>query len=177
MEDNYLMLINDDLYVMNINKDLITEQSYTFINNSVSYLRNLKTKAHKSVIIMVDGYGEVATELYEIPEVRTWVAGLFERYPYFLYFINTDLDSHITLLSCIGDIETLTVGYPTLSPMEYKRRGIDPLKLPRKQWNITLSEIQFSKLTNSLMEYGQEINDIAGAVQIVYLIKGLSNRN
>lgn len=143
---NQTELASGTLYLMNIAKSSIDNMSYKFIDECVLLLEEMGSSAFGTVIIMFDGYGDIPAELYELKEVRNWVLGLFEKYPYFLYFINFSLDSHITLLSCIGDIEIVYQGDLTLSPVEYQHLGIDPFALEQKRWFISLPVEIYVKL-------------------------------
>lgn len=184
MEEEYMMDISglsnldpDALYLINISKSSIDSMSFSFIDECVNILHELHKKAYRSVIIMIDGYGDIAAEVYEIPEVRSWIKELFEKYPYFLYFINYSVDSHITLLSCIGDIKVTYYGEETLSPREYTRHGIDVMKdLPRKKWVITLEDSVYYNMEKFIINYGQKVNDFVGAAETIKMIKVIANR-
>ncbi|MEK5183371.1 hypothetical protein [Paenibacillus sp. FSL P4-0288] len=184
MEEEYMQDISlqsglepSTLFLINISKTSFDSMSFVFIDNCISQLQELKNKGFGSVLIMIDGYGDIATEVYEIPEIRNWMTGLFERYPYFLYFINYSIDTHITLLSCIGDIKITYYGEETLSPMEYLLRGIDVMKdVARKNWVITLDDSLFYRIEKSLIDYGIRVNDFMGAAETIKMIRTITNR-
>lgn len=176
-ESSNLVTGSGSLYLLNISKKSFDAMSFDFIDKCVDILHAQGRRAFQSVIIMIDGYGEVATEVYEIPEVRAWMTGLFERYPYFLYFINYRVDSHITLLSCIGDIKVTYYGEETLSPIGYLLRGIDVMKdVARKNWVITLKDWLFHRMEKCLIDYGHKVNDFVGAAETIKMIKTITNR-
>lgn len=153
--------------------------SFSLIDGWLSHLIEQGKKSHKTVIIMIDGYEDTSEELFEIMQVRDWISALFQKYPYFLYFINTSLDSHITLLSCIADIDVRYSGDVTLSLNEYKRLGIDPLRdVKSKEWTITsLSNESYIQMERSLIEHGNRIGDFDGASETIEMIKIVTNRN
>ncbi len=168
----------DQLYLLNISKTSICNFSFEFISRCISFLHKQGSKSFGSVIIMIDGYGDDPAEIYEIPEVRKWMSELFIRYPYFLYFINYSLDSHISLLSCIGDIAVVYAGVKTQAPMEYKRQGIDPIHdVEPKKWVITLSDNLFFLMKRALIDYGQQINDFLGPAETIKMITVITNRS
>ncbi|WP_145949518.1 hypothetical protein [Paenibacillus sp. Y412MC10] len=140
------------LYLLQIAKSSIDKMSFDFIDKCLSHLHDQGSKTFGTVITMIDGYGDVADDIYAIPEIRNWTKALVRKYPYILYFINHSLDSHINLLSCIGDIALGYVGEANLTPEEYIRRGINPLTdvTPRK-WVITLSDDIYEIMETSLI--------------------------
>ncbi|QNR70161.1 hypothetical protein IAQ67_14300 [Paenibacillus peoriae] len=184
MNEDYLVDISEGLghtsgtlYLMNISKRSIDEMSFEVVERCLSFLLEQGANSFGKIITMFDGYNDIKDEVYEINEVRKWVKGLFDLYPHFLYFINYSLDSHITLLSCVGDIQISYVGDETLSPNEYVRLGIDPLiDVKPKQWIITLPNSLYISMEKALIDYGQQINDFIGAAEAIKMIKIITNR-
>ncbi|KJD43294.1 hypothetical protein [Paenibacillus terrae] len=171
-----LGLTSGTLYLMNISKRSIDEMSFEFVDRSLNFLQEQGAHSFGKIITMFDGYNDIKDEIYEINEVRTWVKELFQLYPHFLYFINYSFDSHITLLSSVSDVEISYTGGGTLSPMEYKRLGIDPLTdIEPKQWTITLSEGLYLQMKRALIDYGQNVNDFLGAAETIKMINAVTN--
>ncbi|MCM3130241.1 hypothetical protein SAMN05518848_112132 [Paenibacillus sp. PDC88] len=73
----------------------------------------------------VESYDDTVEEVYEIREVRDWVYSIFRLFPHFIYFISMEFDSHLTVLACLGDVETIRLGSYPLTPNENKKLGID----------------------------------------------------
>ncbi|MDN4106160.1 hypothetical protein QYF56_22615 [Paenibacillus polymyxa] len=166
---------SDTLYLMNISKRSVEEMSFKIVETSLSFLHHQGASSFGKIITMFDGYNDIKDEVYEIKEVRKWVKGLFQRYPYFLYFINYSLDSHITLLSCVSDIAAVYTGGETLSPKEYETLGINPLiDIEPKQWTIILSEDLYLQMKKALIDYGQHMNDFIGAAETIKMINAVT---
>ncbi len=54
-----------------------------------------------SVLPFVDGYDDDPRALFEIPEVRRFVAALDERFPYWFYFVPKERDNLLLILLCL----------------------------------------------------------------------------
>jgi len=60
------------------------------------------TRTNKERLSMsVYGYEQDKRELFEIPEVRTWFSQICEEFPYWFYFLNTEISTLQLILFCI----------------------------------------------------------------------------
>ncbi|GKS12893.1 hypothetical protein YDYSY3_38930 [Paenibacillus chitinolyticus] len=165
------------LYLMQIAKTSIDQMSFAFMDICLAYLNQQGPMAAGTVITMIDGYNDVADDIYVIPEIRKWMTALLQKYPYLLYFINRSLDSHINILSCIGNVVIGHVGEPNLTPKEYVRRGINPLTdVAPRRLVITLPDDIYARMETSLLDYGQRVKDPNGAYETIKMIKIVTNR-
>lgn len=158
-------------YLINISKDSIQNKSYKFINQCIDFLMTNGSGSFQSSIVMIDGYNDSPEELYEILEVRSWVYNLFLQHPYFIYFVSRELDSHLDLLSCAGDIEVFYAGEKTLSPVEYARLGINPLtEVEKKRWTLSINEILYKRIERSLLHLGNAFDDLVGVNDTINML-------
>lgn len=131
----------------------------------------------QKVIIVFEGYDDTTEEVYEIKEVREWVYSIFRLFPHFIYFISMELDSHITLLACLGDVETIRIGSYPLTPNEYAALGIDIIReTQRFHYNIKIDDDLFMAMDFAIRKYATSIRDHFGAERILEMIRGVTNR-
>lgn len=158
-------------YLINVSLESIKQNSYNYFNQCIDYLKSQGSDAYNSTIVMFDGYGDTPEEIYEIMEVRNWVDGLLLAHPYFIYFTSRSMDTHINLLSCVGDITVRYAGEMTLSPNMYAQLGIDPLtQLPRKQWTLFINDILYKRMELSLHKLGVALNDPIGTNETIRML-------
>ena len=55
------------------------------------------------ISLIVDGYNDDPRELYEIPEVRTFISRIDKQWPYWFFFLSQADDSIRLLESCLSD--------------------------------------------------------------------------
>ncbi|MCW3793752.1 hypothetical protein OM416_19345 [Paenibacillus sp. LS1] len=158
-------------YLINVSRNSIEQKSFEFLNQSIDFLLSQGSDAFASTIVMFDGYNDTSEEIYEIPEVRNWVNDLLLAHPYFIYFASRATDTHLDLLSCVGDIAIRYSGEKTLSPNEYARLGIDPLtEVERKQWTISINEILYKRMELALRLLGTRIDDPQGTNETITML-------
>ncbi|RRJ54747.1 hypothetical protein EHV15_34705 [Paenibacillus oralis] len=166
-----------DVVGLTITRAVIEQKSTTGIER---YFHQLTTKgraAYQSVVFIFDGYNDTSEQVYEIKEVRDWVYSLFCLFPHLLYFINPKIDTHITLLACLGDVQTLLVGSTPLTPNQYEDQGIDMIAYaPHYLYNVTIDDDLFMAMDFALQKYGRSICDIPGASLTIKMIRGVTNR-
>lgn len=162
---------------LTVTRAAIEQKSTSGIERYFHQLTKNGPAAYQSVLFIFDGYDDTTEQVYEIKEIRDWVYSLFRLFPHFLYFINTRIDTHITLLACLGDVETLLVGNAPLTPNQYDELGVDMVAYaPRHLYNITIDDDFFMAMDFALQKYGQSIGDTAGAAMTIEMIRGVTNR-
>lgn len=98
-----LMTTGVDYLHITITKDEVINNDFT---KSMSLLKQLTlNRKHieyyrERVDIAFDGYNETSEELWEIPEVRNYVAELDNRFPYWLYFLSKNGNGLIVIIKC-----------------------------------------------------------------------------
>jgi hypothetical protein len=156
----------------------VVEQKYT--DSVEKYLHQLSAEGGSSfqkVVFIFEGYDDTVDEVYEIKEVRDWVYRLFRLFPHLMYFISPQFDSHITILACLGDVETVRIGSYPLTPNEYDALGIDIMNdLQRARYRITIEDDMFMAMEFALHKYAKSIGDNFGAARTLEMIRAVTNR-
>lgn len=162
---------------LTITREVIEQKSTSRIEKYFHQLTKNGQTAYQTVFIIFDGYDDTTDQVYEIKEIRDWVYSLFRLFPHFLYFINPQIDTHITLLACLGDVETLLIGSPPLTPNEYNELELDMMThSPRHFYNISIEDDLFMAMDYALQNYGNCIGDKIGAALTIEMIRGVINR-
>lgn len=93
-----------------VTKGEILSDKFVTIDTFIRELKKYGQRAKGKLMLTFSGYDDVPYEVFEIEEVRNYMARVFERYPFIFYFL-TDLDmNNKTILACLCDVETLYVG-------------------------------------------------------------------
>jgi hypothetical protein len=144
------------LYIYSIDKDgELLKMNYDGISKFFSTLDKLGgRKSFGKAMILFDGYNDVPDELHEIPEVRKYVKGLFERFPHLLYYVNFDLEGHHVLLASLLDFQSMYQGQ-RLTPEElWNRYRTDKSSVPRHQMFLSMPRTLLQKLQSAVVEHG-----------------------
>lgn len=88
-----------------------------------------------SLIIEIDGYASDAREIYNIPEVRTYLKLLHNEWPWWSYFMHTGGNYLAVMYLCLLD----KIGPVTASGPNKQASRYDPEEL----FVLTLKEFQF----------------------------------
>ena len=64
------------------------------------------------------GYDSDSRELYQIPEVRQYLASLDSQFPYWLYFLSTDNDTLKMIAFCLCRTSFIDPGMAQLDPSD-----------------------------------------------------------
>lgn len=162
---------------LTITRAAIEKKSTSGIERYLHQLTKKGRSSYQSIVIIFDGFDDTTEQVYEIKEIRDWVYSMFRLFPHILYFVSPLLDSHLTLLACLGDVETLLIGNAPLTPNEYESLGIDMVKFaPRHLFNIMIDDDLFMAMDFALQNYGQSIGDIPGAALPIEMIRSVTNR-
>jgi hypothetical protein len=106
-------------------------------------------------MIMIDGYNDTATELYEIPQVRKFIKELFNRYPHVLNYINFDLEGQKYMLACLFDVEMVSRGERLTFDQHAKKYG--PLTpMPRYDMRLKIDKEKMAEIMLAMFAYGNE---------------------
>jgi hypothetical protein len=157
------------MFFYNVDKEDETEKlNFEGLDMFFHTLDKLGKRAFGSAIIMFDGYNDIVTELYEIPEVRAFVKELFERYPHVLNYINFDLEGQKHLLTCLFDVEVFYQGERLTFDEHAKKYGrLTPM--PRYDAYISMPRKQIEKLKSAMLQHGSRLNSLKRANEQVQL--------
>lgn len=156
-----------------ISKEEVLEKNFKGIGNLLKTVTTVGKGAKRSLVITCNGYDDVTDELYEIPEVRDFVRGMFEKYPYLLYYIadfNEEIDHW--LLCCLAD-ETRSVyqGEPMTGNQIFEKYGLNFDEVPQIHVHLTFkgdSETgdRYIHILKSIIAHGKRNKDARGGKKI-----------
>ncbi|WP_104381688.1 chlororespiratory reduction 6 domain-containing protein [Sphingobacterium sp. HMA12] len=106
MENN-----NYDLINLVISKTDIDAFYHNDVLSTLEQMHETPTKFFNKLVLTIHGYDDDDREIYEIPEIRMFLEFLDRSFPYWFYYLNTDLpkqhSSHGILASCICTIDNI----------------------------------------------------------------------
>jgi hypothetical protein len=120
----------------------------------VDSLERAGRKARGSLALTFDGYDDTPEEIYEIPEIRRWVAGLLKRKPHLPYFLTFEKQNVLFILACCSDVRAtvpMAARSSDLSPFE--RLGV-PLLI-----EIRMPPRLFKRMDWALRAYCKKVGD------------------
>lgn len=78
------------------------------------YLREFervgKRKFMRRILVSFDGYDYDPREVYEVPEIRKWMARLLTNVPHLFYFMSAENGNLRTVYSCVAPIVSSAAG-------------------------------------------------------------------
>ena len=69
-------------------KDCNTSEYVTLLHGATGSLQSFE-EAFQKYVFLISGYDDDASELYQIPEVVSFIKDLNSKLPFWLYFVNT----------------------------------------------------------------------------------------
>jgi hypothetical protein len=153
-----------------ISKNEIIHKKFEEIDKIIKTLELRGRDAYKTVTLGISGFADVPDELYEIQKVRGWVQHVIRKHPNFFYFLDFDTDSHIHLLGCLGDIESIYEG-EILTVIEMMERGLTQNDLPPKIHKCRFTAEYAKLLTEGIKQYCEEIGDMNGKMELLNHLK------
>ena len=73
------------------------------------------------ISLVVDGYNDDPREIFEVPEVRTFIKGLDRQWPYWFFFLSQADDSIKLLESCLCDTIEVMPGVASIYLKQMER--------------------------------------------------------
>lgn len=163
--------------VLHIKRKVIEHKQTDSVERYLHHLSSEGGTSFQKVVFVFEGYDDTIDEVYEIMEIRDWVYSLFRLFPHLMYFMSPQFDSNITILACLGDVETVRIGSYPLTPNQYAEAGIDILKETlRSHYVITIDDDLFMAMDYALTNYAKSIGDHFGATMTLELIRAVTNR-
>lgn len=96
------MLASDDLFLYQIQKDEAARSDFVRIDSLFKELKKAGNNAFCKVCIAFD-YDDDPRELCEIPEVVSYIKGMFDLCPHLVYFLLPDQATLRTYIFCLAD--------------------------------------------------------------------------
>ena len=95
--------LKDSVVVLNISRQEVRHHDYTRIKQQLNEFRKAGTRAEHHLAILFMGYANDPREVYQIPEIRKYVAHIYSLYPELYYYLAAESSVRIILL-CLLDI-------------------------------------------------------------------------
>lgn len=134
---------------------------HTKVDNLIGIIDRLREegKKHRGCLqIFCSAYDDVPDELNTIPKFRKFIRKIATLRPYFLYYLQMELDPQVHVIGCLGDVESYQKG-ERLSNNDIVERGIHPDEMPRMLSVIRFDKDLYIKMKQSIQKLCQEIND------------------
>lgn len=150
-------MAHDDLVFATINKEQIEGLDYSTIAQYINELENSKDDPRHKLVLSFKGYEEVSGKIYEVSDIRRWMTGLVDEYPYIFYFLNPNYGVGTVLMAaCIGDVQAVSEE-TGLDRNGYIPSGYELTNLKQEWFKIKLSSETSNKILESLIEYGTKV--------------------
>lgn len=163
-------LVDLDFYLYDVTQKELQNQDLDEIICYMELLIEKKRRAFQKAAISFQGYDDVTTEVYEVPEVRQFIQKLFEKYPYLFYFMNPDSYAPKYLMLCLVDFFAYFNGEKPNAD-EILEKIWNQKKLPNVDITFKVPENFRVLIVDSLLDFGKKIGDVQGAVKTVQYLK------
>lgn len=149
------------LIVYQISKEEVLNCDLKGLDRFFKTINRLGIYARGEVSILCGGYDDVPDELHHIEEVRKFVAKMFKRFPYLLYYINRETESDHWLLNSFADeITSVFHGDPKVTEMTpneiFDKFGTN---LPRVESMLTFEDGKLADILRSIIKLGEKLGD------------------
>lgn len=152
-------LSNTETVLLVVSKDIVNNMDFTYIEGAIRVLKAGKLASRQKAVLIFIGYDDVPEEIYEIIEIRNWMTEVIKRHPYFLYYLNPNIEQNLAIITaCISDI-VATSTLDKKSPNEYYSQGIDIRSVPKVKFQITLPRELALLIINETIKYCLEIRE------------------
>lgn len=168
-----LKMINNGMepfLMYQISKEEVLSGDMKQIGDFMKLINRLGSHARQRCAIMCSGYDDVPDELFEIKEVRKYVHKLFKKFPYLLYYINTEIEAQHWLMSSLADeVEYVLQGDYSVKQMNafelYEKFGTNT---PTFQALLTFKDNRLTGILQPIIDHGKKIGDKEGATKIAW---------
>lgn len=141
--------------IHNVSRKEVENKDYRGIEKLFSVLRSLKTEARGKLMLQFAGYDDISDEIYEIPEIREYVMGMFQRWPEMFYFLTQEDVIYRVILACIVDVAIVH---------DIEKKGIDRVVFDGEQltpvyFALSIPDNIREAIRIKLKEYGRKIGE------------------
>jgi hypothetical protein len=123
---------------VSIPKFHVEDLDYTYVVKAVDIVTRLGKRGRGSLIMSFAGYGDVPDEIYEIDEIRDYVAVMLEKFPHIFYMLNPFNGSARMLFLCLCDVVAVKSACTAKTTLkEWNKAGVPPWNRPktRTMWS------------------------------------------
>ena len=123
------------------------------------FFKTLDSQGRKGIghaMVLIDGYNDVTTELFEVPQVRKYVKEMFNRYPHLLNYIDFDLEGHHWLLASWLDMLAVHGGKKMTFEEHIKKFG-PHMPMPRFNIRLDMPKEKLNSTISTMRAHGRKI--------------------
>lgn len=169
------MIANGQKPIMfyHISKEEVLDKDYRGVGKLLKTVTTVGKGAKRSLVITCDGYDDVTDELWEIDEVREFVRGMFDKYPYLFYYIaNFDKEIDNWLLCCLADeVHSVFRGEKMTGNQIWEKYGLNHEQIPKVHANLTfkaksVNESRFLTMLKAIIKHGKINKDSNGGKRV-----------
>lgn len=142
-----------DLLLYAVSKKEVESKDVKRLIDSLEILKQAGKDAKGKLLLTFNEYDNDEREIYMIPEIRSFVKILWEKYKYMFYFLTALDNNRAVIFACINDFEAL------------QNKDIGMVKL-----QIIYNEDINLQIIVAMQEFGNLIDDASGAKSIVQTI-------
>lgn len=133
---------SDSLIIYQVTREEIEAHDQEGVLELFATLKQYGRAVRGRVAIIFDGYNHLPQEIFEIPDIREWVAGLLQKMPYCLYCLTPIENNLQVLVACASDVRAIKEPASTMYTL-----------------NIEIPEKLYAHLIEGLRRYTHTIGD------------------
>lgn len=85
-----------------VSKEEVVKRDTRKFSNKIKELQKEGTESKSKLYVVFEGFN--TAEIFEVPEIRTYVKKLYKKHPYFIYFLDDALKNDFLLLTCLAKV-------------------------------------------------------------------------
>ena len=161
---------------LNLSKKEVRKKDMTRLDEAMTLLER-SGKLQKGCLALAYDYNDYSEEIYEIRDIRVWVAKAVKKYPHMFYFLNQlPSNSFEMTLMCISEYRLVAKGESLTVQELIRKYGSDQSNHPQILTQITSPPPLYSRIKESVEKYGKKIKDSEGASDVVKELKRVTNK-
>lgn len=145
------------LVVLSVSKREVGGKIYARVLHVISQLEAFGVKARGCLAIVFE-YDDVPDEIFEIAEIRDWVAGLLERVPHLFYFITMFGGNQNHIAACLADLDVIKKT-PSMTYDQILEYASKHGYIPMYRMNICLPKRICEQIFKASLAYACRIKD------------------
>lgn len=163
---------NENTFIlMPIMREEIESQDVSRVEDFIKTMTKIGKPLRQKCGLSVSGYDHIPTELFEIQDVRKFIAKLFRRNPFLMYYIDVKTGFHEWLLSTLADSVTALRREEHLGKNVYEVLELYGINPPQFQVHLTFNGERFSEMMEGIRKHGIKIGDKEGANAIASVLE------
>lgn len=94
-----------EIILYSASKREVVKRDFKRIEKSLEILKKAGKDAKGKLYLTFDGYNNDVREIYMIPEIRTFVKTIWEKYKYIFYFLTVFDNNRSIIFACINEFK------------------------------------------------------------------------